>query len=132
VQHLDERVVDVAETGWPIWGSVSAVWASPEMQKRGEVAVQLIVPGRLAKSGGYPVVNPAGRTIHGPVDHVSLSAGGTTVNLSEMVRTSMRFGARFRAALARAKERELTQRNGRQGIVLDIVFEPPNADQLAG
>lgn len=120
VQHLDGEVMRLAETGWPIWGSLSWIWASPEMQKKGEVAVAIIIPGRLAKSKGYPMVNPLGKRIHGPVDHICLSAADITVNLSEITRTSILFRNRLKAALERAKETQLGQSNGERAVILQI------------
>ena len=123
VQHLDGEVVSVAETGWPIWGSLSWVWVSPEMQEKGTVATMVIVPGRLAKSGGHPLVNPAGKEIRLPVDHISLSAAGTMVNLSEICRTSMLFGNRLDAALTRAKEIQSERSNAQEATFLRIVLD---------
>jgi hypothetical protein len=123
VQHLDKEAMTLAETGWPIWGSLSWLWSSPDMQKRGEVAVLLVVPGRLARSKGYPMVNPAGKTMHAPVDHICLSGAGTTVNLSEITRSSMLLGSRLQAALQGAEERQVVRRNGEQDTILHIALE---------
>lgn len=129
VQHLDSEVVRLAATGWPIWGSLSWIWAPPEMQEKTQVCVLTIIPGRLAKSKGYHMVNPAGKTIHGPVDHVSLSAADTTVNLSDMFRASMLFSNRFQAALERAKEIRVEQSNGEQAVILEIALDIENMDE---
>jgi hypothetical protein len=124
VQHLDGEMASLVETGWPIWGALSWVWVPPEMQERRTVGIMSIIPGRLAKSGGYPLVNPVGKQIRPPVDHISLSAAGITVNLSDMFRTSTVFGSRFEAALARARETQSECSNAAQNetflrIVLD-------------
>lgn len=131
VQHLDGEVVGLAETGWPIWGSLSWLWASPEMQKRGEVNVVIIVPGRLAPCKDYHMVNPAGKRIHGPVDHICLSAADTTVNLSEIVRSSMLFRDRFQAALERAKEIQIEQSNGERVVILEIALDIEKMDEVS-
>jgi hypothetical protein len=88
IQHLPTEVMPLAETGWPIWGALSWIWTSPEMQKVGTTSVLFIVAGRLAKSRGYPMVNPAGKTIRLPVDHICLSAADRAVNLSQITRRS--------------------------------------------
>lgn len=132
VQHLDGEVVRLAETGWPIWGSLSWTFVSPEMREKGQAALSIIVPGPLAKSKGYPVVNPLGKTIHGPVDHISLScAADTTVNLSETFRTSMLFRNRVQAALERAEETQIEQSNGERVAILQIALDIENMDEVS-
>ena len=74
------------------------------MYNQNRIEVMAIIPGRLAKSKGHHIVNPAGKEIQVPIDHISLSASETTINLSEMSRIIMKFGERFRTALEQAKE----------------------------
>ncbi len=104
VQHLSGEIPKLENTGWPLLGSLTWVNASPEMQAQKTVSVSLIIPGRLAKSEGYPLVNPIGLQIEPPVDHISLTASTTTIDLSDLSRSTIQFETKLKAAVARAKE----------------------------
>lgn len=106
VQHLNNEIPKVENTGHSIWGSLSWIYVTPEMNMQKRVNVITIIPGRLAKSKGHPIVNPAGKEIYGPVDHISLSASDTTINLSEMFRVTKKFGERFQSSLEEATEKQ--------------------------
>lgn len=131
VQHLDGELVGLVQTGWPLWRSRSWIWASPEMQKQGEVARPITVPGRLARAKVLPMANPAGKTVQFPVDYISLSAAGTTVNLGEITRSSKLFRKGFEAALEQASESRLELRNGEREIVLLIALDTKKTDEVA-
>lgn len=131
VQHLDGEGQKLAETGWPIWGSLSWIRASFEMLEKGRCEVEVYVPGPLAKSKGYPAVNPLGKEIRAPVDHISLSVPGTTVNLSEIARCSMLFGNRLRTALDRAKQIEIERTDGARETILGIILDIGETDQIS-
>jgi len=131
VQHLDGEVVRLAETGWPIWGSPSWIWVSPEMQEKGVVSPMTLIPGSFARSKGYPMVNPVGKEIRLPVDHICLSVPGITVNLSETTRSSMVFRNRLRAALERAKETEVELSNGKRPVILEIALDIEKMDEVS-
>lgn len=122
VQHLDGETANVADSGWPIWGSLSWVWTTPEMQKEDEFELVLVVPGPLAQSSGYPVVNPAGKEIEVPIDHISLSVVNGIVNLSEVFRACMLFRRRFEAALEQARVLQPRQADGQEETPLRIVL----------
>lgn len=132
VQHLPNEVMRLADKGYPLWGYVTWLWASPEMQQTGKVACGLLVPGPLAKSKGYRMVNPAGKTVRFPVDHISLSAGETTVNLSERTRSCEAFAKRFSAGLERARSTRRHQTPDDPDALLQIALsthdEPPAND----
>lgn len=87
IQHLNKEIlnrskdVDVE----PIWGSLS--WAKIIETDPFKVHVFTLIPGSLEKHSGRPLVNPAGKNFHGKVDHISLSAYGTTVSLSDTYHT---------------------------------------------
>jgi len=124
VQHLHGEMTSLEETGRTIWGSLSWLWVSPQMLKRGTVATMLMIPGRLAKSGGYPGVNPVGKRVIPPLGHICLFAADTVVNLSEISRASMLFGDRFEAALERARNTSLEYSGAvEQEAFLHIVLE---------
>jgi hypothetical protein len=106
VQHISGEIPKVEDTGWPIWGSLSWIYVSPEMQAQERMSAMVIVPGRLAKSKGIPIINPVGKRIEPPVDHLSLTASNTTIDLSDLFRNTMRFEQRFQVAMARAKENQ--------------------------
>ncbi len=122
VQHINGEIPKVEDTGWPLWGSLSWIYVSPEMQAQKKVSVMLIIPGRLAKSKGHPVVNPAGKKIEPPVDYISLTASNTTIDLSHLFRTTMQFEQRFEAAIARAKKNQegSDEKSEIMQIVLDL------------
>lgn len=118
VQHLDNEISQLEDTGHPIWGSLSWIYSTPGQQNR--VNVMVIIPGRVARSKGLPFVNPAGRRIELPVDHISLSASGTTMNISDLYRITVGFGERFQSALVRAKE---THNNSDSNEILQIILQ---------
>lgn len=48
---------------------------------------------------GHPVVNPVGKKFLPPVDLISLTAAGTTINLSQLVEVVARLKGRYDKAL---------------------------------
>ena len=119
VQHLNTEAPEVARTGYPIWGSLSWVWGTVEEVERGEFAIMLLIPGRLARSEGHPMVNPVGKKISPPVDMITLTAAGETVNLSHIRDALCQFRGRFDIAVKRTLE---TPPSG-QDIAMTIVVE---------
>jgi len=101
VQHLEDETANVAQSGRPIWGSFS--WGIFRRDKTGEI--RTYVPGRLARTTGIPVMNPAGREIHDEVDHFEMSVTGTTINLSDTARRITEFRRRFETVLPSAPTR---------------------------
>ena len=104
VQHLSGEIPKLEVNGWPLWGSLTWIYISPEMQAKKEIAASAIIPGRIAKSKGYPVINPAGLQIEPPVDHISLTASSLTIDLSDLYRSVIQFEIRLKDAIARAKD----------------------------
>ena len=92
IQHIEEKVAAVAQSGRPIWGSFSWVVLAED---RDQFAIVAYVPGRLAVTKGIPVVNPAGREFHDDIDHFEMSLEGATLNISEISRTVKVLGAQF-------------------------------------
>ena len=104
VQHLEEKALEVATTGKPIWGSLSWVWATPSDVHQGRLKISVYIPGRLAKAKGHPIVNPIGKDIETPVGLITLTAAETTVNLSEVIEVVERFKSRYEKALQNSNE----------------------------
>jgi len=104
VQHLGSEIPKAGNTGMPIWGSLSWIYVSPESHIKKQVSVMAIIPGRLAKSKGHPIVNPAGKKILLPVDHICLSASSTTINITVISRAVTQFENQYKTAMAQAKE----------------------------
>jgi hypothetical protein len=106
VQHLSGEVRTIADTGHPIWGSLS--WAKPPTKPGEGIQAAALVPGTLAKVKGIPIVNPVGRKCEYPVGLIELTAAGNTVSLSDMVAAVVRFEVRLvraaRAAFAEPPE----------------------------
>ena len=69
-QHLETEAVDIATTGWPIWGALSwmKVLEAASEGKGRLLSTRTVIPGRLA-SVAIPMVNPLGKEIAKPVDH---------------------------------------------------------------
>jgi len=120
VQHLDTEAPEVAKTGYPIWGSLSWVWGTVEEVERGEFALMLLIPGRLAKSKGHPIVNPLGKKISPPVDMITLTAAGETVNLSRIRDALCQFRGRFDIAVKRALEMPSADQDTAMAIVVEV------------
>ena len=95
IQHIEEKMMDVAATGQPILGSCS--WCE-SIENGKQFKVNLFVPGRLTKTSNIPLVNPLGRVFHGKLDHFSMTVGDETININEMSRAVEAFGQRFEAA----------------------------------
>lgn len=87
IQHLNNEILNRSKDidVEPIWGSLS--WAKIIERDPLKVHVFTLIPGSLEKHSGRLLVNPAGKSFHGGVDHVNLSAYGTTVSLSDTYRT---------------------------------------------
>jgi hypothetical protein len=118
VQHMEEKVHLVAETGRPIWGSFSWVTVEPSSD---EIRIVAYVPGRLAKTKGIPMVNPAGREFHAEIDHFEMTVGDTTINVSETFRRVEVLKEKFELALKRAGAKEVAAGETIRIIDLDAV-----------
>lgn len=103
-QHIDEKVREIAFTGLPIWGSFS--WARLTLDRKG-AEIFVYVPGRLAKTSGIPMVNPAGREFHDEVDHIEVTIGGKTLKLSEIYLSVESLQKQFERALKTASTKSI-------------------------
>jgi hypothetical protein len=99
MQHMEDRTSTFAPSGRPIWGSFSWVTLDPNGIN---FRICTYIPGRLAKTKGIPVVNPAGRKFHGDIDHFELSVNDVTLNLSDMSRRIETLREKFNAAVKSA------------------------------
>ncbi len=108
IQRVEDQVWDNAPIGIPVWGSVS--WFRLLTEEK--FSIQAYVPGRLAKCKGVPVVNPAGREIHGDVDHIELSVETQTINISELIRIIEFLAASFAQAIEEADKEGNRDHNG--------------------
>jgi hypothetical protein len=99
IQHIEEKTAAIAITGRPIWGSFS--WVRLDTNGTG-FKIYVYVPGRLTKTKGIPVVNPAGRQFHDDVDHFEMTIGADTINVSDISRRVEAFREGFEAAVKAA------------------------------
>lgn len=84
-QHLDNNVDSALTEAGGVWGFVSWVTGTPADHTK--VHSHLLVPNSTVIGETYfPMVNPAGKTMHGPIDHVTINAFGLSVSLSELHR----------------------------------------------
>jgi len=81
VQHMDKNIHTSAEAGGAVWGTLT--WVSPKPQ--GVVYTCLLVSGAMMPGAKYSPIIPAGLTIKEPLDHVTLTAGKVSVNLTEVM-----------------------------------------------
>jgi len=120
VQHLDDKAIEVATTGKPIWGSLSWVWATPSDLEQKKCTICIFIPGRLAKSKGHPAVNPIGKRFAPPVDLVGLTAADTTVDLSRIAEVVTRFKSRYEKALSQSQAKQRTNEKLGPPIVVEL------------
>jgi len=125
-QHMEEKAARIASSGFPIWRSLS--WCKAVSEKT--LHIGTFIPGRLAKCKGLPIVNPLGRAFHGDVDHVELSVGQDTINLSELCREIERFGTAFGAAVSTATS--IGERDSNGLLRFEITFVPSAASSRTG
>jgi hypothetical protein len=83
IQHLRNELTTFAERDWPAYGVID--WLSIVDAQEGIVKACVMVSGKV-RSGSFPVRNPAGLAIQGPVDHVTLQCKEERLGLSDLVR----------------------------------------------
>lgn len=83
VQHLRGSIDELVTENVPLWGVLN--WVIPEPDGR-SVQTAMFVSGTLSNYATLPLINPVGKQIRFPADHISLSAYGRSVNLSETMR----------------------------------------------
>lgn len=83
VQHLDKEILGIEEGRvMTAFGTISWIVSSGPK----DLAVVTAIPGSLAKGLSAPVVNPAGKTIRPPIDHIELAISEGRLAISELVR----------------------------------------------
>jgi hypothetical protein len=81
-QHLDNHAPRIAENGDTVWGHLN--WIALDSGS-GAVRTCLLVTGDDGRAtSNFSMVNPAGKTLHGPIDHIVLHAFESSANLSEV------------------------------------------------
>ena len=98
VQHMDKNIPTSAEAGEAVWGTLT--WVSPKPQ--GVVYTCLLVSGAMMPGAKYSPLIPAGLTIREPLDHVTLTAGKVSVNLTEVMEALARLVGVIEDALKQA------------------------------
>lgn len=102
-QHLESQPMDVASTGWPIWGTLSwVIVVEPAVAGKGRLlATKTAIPGRLA-TVTLPMISPVGRQIEEPAGFFVLSMADRSINLSDLIGWIRVFHGRYKAAVIKA------------------------------
>lgn len=79
VQHLDSEIDNLVLRNEPVWGTIQ--WLVLVDPARLLIRACTIVVGSLFDAT-HPMQNPSGKGLRATVDHVILTAGSTSVNLS--------------------------------------------------
>jgi hypothetical protein len=119
VQHMETEIYKSAEAGKAVWGTLSWLRAT----RPGEtIYTCLLVSGAMMPGGSHQFINPAGLQIKMPIDHVTLTQGGTSVNLTEVVDAI----AAIIRLLEKALEKEFAQFPERAGsdMIIAMAFQP--------
>lgn len=94
LQHLDERIASLAAENSPVWGYLT--WLEPIPENK--ILSRLMVPGSIAEGMSLSVINPIGKEIHAPFDHLHLNAFEQELNLSALRRSCQTFVSRLERA----------------------------------
>lgn len=88
IQHLDEKVPQLENQNIPVWGALSWITVlDPECKS---CFTCTLITGTIFKSVEELLVNPLGKKIELPVDHITLTASGYTISLSDVMRLTER------------------------------------------
>ncbi len=82
VQHLDGRIDNMVRTKQPVWGSLS--WAVVIDNPPTKARLHTLVAGSF-RPGEHEMVEIGGRNFLLPLDAITLTAGGESLELSEMM-----------------------------------------------
>jgi len=126
VQHLPGDINLHADSDIPTWGTLHWMFATgPE-----RVKMLLLVPGCTRKMTGLGrMPSPAGRAFHAEVDHVTLSAYGNEVDLSEVHRAVAAFVPSIEAALDEAFQEHEERAGSDLLISMDLVANTSHKDE---
>ncbi|MCI0620235.1 MAG: hypothetical protein L0387_00920 [Acidobacteria bacterium] len=100
VQHMDSEIHKSAEAGNAVWGTLTWVRPTPE----GTIYTCLLVSGAIMAGGKWSPINPAGLTVTGLLDHVTLTLRDVSVNLSDVMSSLARLVERIEGSLMEAFE----------------------------
>jgi hypothetical protein len=87
IQHLNDEITARAEDVEvePVWGSLS--WGKIISAEPPRALIFMMLPGSIESMEGHPIKNIAGKGFNDAVDHIELTAYGTTISLSEIYRS---------------------------------------------
>ncbi len=114
IQHLDGKTIAVANTSLPLWGWLAFLCRTGD----GKIKSAGYHPGR-AVTGEYPILNPAGKTFHAAVDHVTLFNLTGEINISELFRHAISLEMPLVTAIKKAEEDGTRNSKGLLRIVID-------------
>ena len=97
VQHLDGRIDIMVRKKQPVWGSLS--WAVVTDNPPTKARLHTLVAGSF-RPGEHEMVDIGGRSFLMPVDAITLTAGGESLELSELMVATADFTALAEADLS--------------------------------
>jgi len=80
VQHMHSDIYESATAGRHVWGVLT--WVKPTVAGG---FTCLLVSGAVLPGGEYTPINPAGKVLRLPLDHVTLTVDKVDVNLTEIM-----------------------------------------------
>ncbi|WP_296509549.1 hypothetical protein [Rhodoferax sp.] len=101
VQHLDGRIDNMVRTKQPVWGSLS--WAVVTDHPPTKARLHTLVAGSF-RPGEHEMVDIGGRSFLMPVDAITLTAGGESLELSGLMVSTADFTALAEADLSQLIE----------------------------
>jgi hypothetical protein len=84
VQHLNQQITKTVNQNLPVWGVLSWFTMTDPEFKSGKSSA--LIAGTMFESSGHLIVNPLGKTLSLPVDLITLSSGGYSVSLSDVMK----------------------------------------------
>ena len=122
VQHLNTEINSLIASDLPVWGDLAWV-AQPDPEKQ-ELHCGLLTAGTVFQRDGSNLVNPAGRLFNAPIDHITLTAFGHSVNLSDTMAQVERLVRRLEGSIEESVK-QMPDASGHPGsdIVLVAVMD---------
>jgi hypothetical protein len=88
IQHLDQNIPKLESQNIPVWGALS--WITVLDPNCKSCFTCTLLTGTIFKSMEELLVNPIGKKIEIPIDHITLAANGYTISLSDVMRSIQR------------------------------------------
>lgn len=88
VQHLKGDLLNTKLSHLPVWGTLSWIWLVDRTHVK--VVSGSLTAGADTGRSARPFPIPADRMFHDVLDHISLSVGANSINLSEVMRLTIR------------------------------------------